>query len=167
MFRSLSKTCYVDLRTNSDIRSRSFDLLPPTRASHRLSLAVKPEDSITLAGVRRLFDALILRFLSICEYLSELAEIVDNPQFEAAIVESFTVPYEDLKLAEKVHLGRFRTQQEASHANADVETGHKSFAESVLFSPEPVPALKTMMKLLVCSVRIKTSEHPCETGSFH
>ena len=105
------------------------------------------EDSITLAEVRRLFDALILRFYSMCKYLSERAEIVDNPQFEAAIVKSFTVPYEDLKLAEKVHLGRFRTQQEASHSNADVETGHKSFAESVLLSPEPVPALKTMMKL--------------------
>ena len=82
-----------------------------------------------------------------CKYLSERAEIVDNPQFEAAIVKSFTVFYEDLKLAEKVHLGRFRTQQKASHSNADVETGHKSFAESVLLSPEPVPALKTMMKL--------------------
>ena len=72
---------------------------------------------------------------------------MDNPQFEAAIVKSFTVPYDDLKLAEKVHLGRFRTQQEACHSNADVETGHKSFAESVLLSPEPIPALKTMMKL--------------------
>ena len=82
-----------------------------------------------------------------CKYLSERAEIVDMPQFEAAIVKSFTVPYEDLKLAEKVHLGRFRAQQEASHSNADVETGHKSFAESVLLSPEPVTALKTMMKL--------------------
>ena len=56
------------------------------------------EDTITLAEVRRLFDALILRFYSMCKYLSEQAEIVDNPQFEAAIVKSFTVPYEDLKL---------------------------------------------------------------------
>ena len=55
---------------------------------------------------------------------------------------------EDLKLAEKVHLGRSRTQQEVSHSNADVETGYKSFAESVLLSPEPVPVLKTMKKLL-------------------
>ena len=97
--------------------------------------------------MRRLFDALILRFYFMCKYLSERAEIVDNPQFEAAIVKFFTVPYEDLKVAEKVHLGRLRTQQEAGHSNAGVETGHKSFAESVLLSPEPVPALKTMMKL--------------------
>ena len=82
-----------------------------------------------------------------CKYLSERAEIVDNPQFEAVIVKSFfTVHYDDLKLAEKVHLGPFRTQQEASHSNAVVETGHK-FGESVLLSPEQVPALKSMMKL--------------------
>ena len=31
MFRSHSKIWYVDLRTNSDFRSRSFDLLPPTQ----------------------------------------------------------------------------------------------------------------------------------------
>ena len=105
------------------------------------------EDSITFAEVRRKFDALILRFYSMCKYLSERAEIVDYPQLEAAIVKLFTVPYEDLKLAEKVHLGRFSTQQEGSHSNADVETGHKSFAETVLLSSEPVPALKTMMKL--------------------
>ena len=30
MFRSHSKIWYVDLRTNSDFRSRSFDLFPPT-----------------------------------------------------------------------------------------------------------------------------------------
>ena len=72
------------------------------------------EVSITIAEVRRLFDALILRFYSMCKYLSERAEIVDNPQFDAAIVESFTVPHEDLKLAEKVHRGRFRTQQNQS-----------------------------------------------------
>ena len=31
MFRSHSKIWYVDLRTNSDFRSRSFDLFPPTQ----------------------------------------------------------------------------------------------------------------------------------------
>ena len=30
LFRSHSKNWYVDLRTNSDFRSRSFDLIPPT-----------------------------------------------------------------------------------------------------------------------------------------
>ena len=49
------------------------------------------EDSVTIAEVHRLFDALILRFCSMCEYLSERAEIVNNHQFEAAIVKSFTV----------------------------------------------------------------------------
>ena len=32
MFRSHSKIWYVNLRTNSDFRSRSFDLFPPTRS---------------------------------------------------------------------------------------------------------------------------------------
>ena len=132
------------------------------------------EDFITIAEVRRLFDASILRFYYMCMYLSERAEIVDNPQFEVTIVKSFTLPYEDLKLAEKVHLGRFRTQQEASYSNADVETGQKSFAESVLLSPEPVPALKTMMKMLwvpptsdIVERLFSNAKYPCERGSFH
>ena len=89
------------------------------------------EDSITTVEVRRLFDALILMFNSMCKYLNERAEIVDNPQFEAAISKSFTVSYEDLKLPEKVQLRRFRTQQEASLSNAHVETGHKSKAKNI------------------------------------
>ena len=70
------------------------------------------EEFFTLADVQ-LFDALILRFHSICKYLSDRADLVDNPQFEAAVVKSFTTPYEDMKLSEKVHLGRFRTQCES------------------------------------------------------
>ena len=105
------------------------DLLVDLRDIQSVTLKLH-EDSITIAEVRRLFDAFMLRFCSMCKYLSERAEIVNNPQFEAAIVKSFTVPYEDLKLAD-----------------ADVETGHKSFAETILLSPEPVAALKTMMKL--------------------
>ena len=47
------------------------------------------EESVTLAEVRRLFDALILRFSSMCKYLSERADIVGNPQCEGPVVKSY------------------------------------------------------------------------------
>ena len=70
------------------------------------------EEFFTLADVQ-FFDALIHRFHSMCKYLCDLADLVDNPQFEAAVVKLFTTLYEDMKLSEKVHLGRFRTQCES------------------------------------------------------
>ena len=143
LFLNKTDTKIAELLPSPSETLKLQDLLVDLTDIQSVTLKLQ-EDSITIDEMSRLFDALILRFYSMCKYLSGRAEIVDNPQFEAAIVESFTVPYEDLKLVEKVHLGCFRAQQEASHSNADVETGHKSFAESVLLSPEPVPALKTM-----------------------
>ena len=48
------------------------------------------EESATMAEVRRLFDALILRFYFMCKYLSECPDNAENPQVQAAIVKSFT-----------------------------------------------------------------------------
>ena len=62
-----------------------------------------------MAEVRRFFNVLILRYHYTCKYLSERVAIIENPQFEAAVVMSLR-PYEDMKLTEKIHLGRFRTQ---------------------------------------------------------
>ena len=95
------------------------------------------EESVTMAEVRRLFDALILRFHSMCKYLSERADVVENRQFEAAVVRSFTTPYEDVKLTEKVHLGRFSTQRESISPASQPDTGNKSFTEAVLLNPFP------------------------------
>ena len=47
LFRSHSKIWYVDPRTNSDFRSRSFDIFPPTLWKHANKLSVFKKASKT------------------------------------------------------------------------------------------------------------------------
>ena len=136
----------VELLPNPSEELKIQDLIVDLTDIQSVTLKLQ-EESVTMAEVGRLFDALFLRFHSMCKYLSERAAIVENPQFEAAVAKSFTTPYEDLKLIEKVHLGRFRKQCESISPASHTDSGDKSFAEAVLLTPEPNPACKTMINL--------------------
>ena len=77
-FLDKTDTEIVELLPSPSEELKLRDLLVDLTDIQSVNLKLQ-EDSITIAEVRQLFDALILRFYCMCKYLSERAEIVDNP----------------------------------------------------------------------------------------
>ena len=57
--------------------------------------------------VRQLFNAMTFRFLAMKKNLAEDAHIIANMTFDNAIVKSFDITFEEMKLSHKIQLPRF------------------------------------------------------------
>ena len=164
----------VDKEADKILRWMVWVILEYSEFSFVEKPLVRKGESVTMTEVP-LFDAHTLRFHSISKYLSERADIIENPQFEAAVVKSFTTPYEDMKLTKKVHLGRFRTQCESISPASQTDKGN-IICREVFLVPEPIPACKTTINLNSVpptstlwrddSAKPKLSQPHCVTESF-